>query len=61
MKFIKKKYQDYLIKKAKREVAKAIFAEFESVATINIYSCEIKISAHDYDELKYKYAKDDDE
>ena len=42
----------------KIEVAKEIFAEIEKVATINLHTGEIKISAHEYSELKNKYTKE---
>lgn len=38
----------------KTEVAREIFAEIEKVATINLHTGEIKISAHEYAELKNK-------
>ena len=40
------------------EVARQIFAELESVATINTHTSDIKISACNYAEVKNKYTKE---
>jgi hypothetical protein len=42
----------------KTEVAKEIFAEIEKVATINLHTGEIKISAQNYAEILNKYTKE---
>lgn len=56
-------YKRELINRAihiKAEIARQIFAELESVATINTHTSDIKISACNYAEVKNKYTRDEE-